>query len=158
MQWYTQRVLRDTVLKAGGRSGAAIVLDMRTGEVLALADYPTFDANRSTESPKADLGSRALRDVYEPGSVAEGAHVSLAARRGKVTPRTRIVVPGGLAVQRPRPSATGSPTAGSSSPLAGVLARSSNIGTVLAARELGAQQHYQTADRRSGSAPAPTSA
>ena len=47
----------------------AVVQDTRTGEVLALADYPTFDATRPLDSPEDDLGSRALSDVYEPGSV-----------------------------------------------------------------------------------------
>jgi cell division protein FtsI (penicillin-binding protein 3) len=68
VQWYTQRVLRTTVQGAGGDSGAAVVMDTRTGELLALADYPTYDSNQPTLSPESDLGSRALRDVYEPGS------------------------------------------------------------------------------------------
>jgi cell division protein FtsI (penicillin-binding protein 3) len=45
VQWYTQRVLRQAVQASGGESGAAVVMDSRTGEVLALADHPTFDAN-----------------------------------------------------------------------------------------------------------------
>ena len=56
------------------RSGAAVVLDSRTGEILALADYPTFDANKPGKAAKEDLGSRALSDVYEPGLGGEGAH------------------------------------------------------------------------------------
>ncbi len=142
VQWYTQRVLRDTVLKAGGRSGAATVLDTRTGEVLALADYPTFDANRSTESPKGDLGSRALRNVYEPGSVQKVLTFASLLDEHKVTPRTRIVVPGSLP-SSDRTIGDWFPHGRIKLTAAGVLARSSNIGTVLAARELGAQQYYR---------------
>jgi cell division protein FtsI (penicillin-binding protein 3) len=43
-------------------------MDTHTGQLLALADYPTFDANQPSLSSKGNLGSRALRDVYEPGS------------------------------------------------------------------------------------------
>jgi cell division protein FtsI (penicillin-binding protein 3) len=67
--WYAQRVLRTAVEQAEADSGAAVVMDSRTGEILALADYPTFDANKAGKADKDDLGSRALSDVYEPGSV-----------------------------------------------------------------------------------------
>ena len=49
LQWYTQRVLRQTVEDAGAESGFAVVMDTRTGELLAVADYPTFDANDPTD-------------------------------------------------------------------------------------------------------------
>jgi len=141
VQWYTQRVLRDTILKAGAAKGSAVAMDVRTGEVLALADYPTFDANLSTESPEADLGSRALRDVYEPGSVEKVLTISSLLDAHKVTPRTRVVVPESL------PSSDSSikdwfPHGKIHLTLTGVLAKSSNIGTVLAARELPAKSLY----------------
>ena len=69
VQWYTQRTLRNAVESVRGDSGSAVVMDTDTGELLALADYPTFDANAPSKSPDKDLGTRALRDVYEPGSV-----------------------------------------------------------------------------------------
>ena len=87
------------------------MLDSRTGEMLALADYPTFDANKPGKAPKADLGSRALSDVYEPGSVEKVLTASSLIDAGKVTPRTRFIVPVGAARARPRRSVTGSRTA-----------------------------------------------
>lgn len=93
VQWYTQRVLREAVQGSGGESGAAVVMDSRTGEVLALADHPTFDANRPLASRKEDLGARSLFDVYEPGSVQKVLTASSLIDAGKVTPKTRIVVP-----------------------------------------------------------------
>lgn len=141
VQWYAQRVLRDAVVNSGGKSGAAIVVDTRTGEILALADYPTFDANEPTQAHKADLGSRALRDVYEPGSVEKVVTMASLLNAGKVTPRTRLVVPGELRSSdrvihdwwaHGRIHFT----------LTGVLAQSSNIGTALAARELRAKRLY----------------
>jgi cell division protein FtsI (penicillin-binding protein 3) len=143
VQWYAQRVLRTAVQGARAESGAAVALDTRTGEILALADYPSFDPNRPTEADKADLGSRALSDVYEPGSVEKVLTMSGLIDAGKVTPRTRVRVPKELPVadrvihdyfDHDMLRLT----------LAGVIAKSSNIGTVLAARQYqpGQLWHY----------------
>jgi len=134
VQWYAQRVLRDTVRGAGGESGVAIVMDSRTGELLALADHPTFDANRPLASPEADLGSRAASDVYEPGSVEKVLTVASLLDAGKLTPRTRLEVPGTLPRQD-RVIHDHWDHGDIRLTLAGVLAKSSNIGTVLAADE-----------------------
>ena len=69
LQWFTQKVLAETVQQYRAASGSAIVMDTRTGEILALADVPTFDANEPSEADEEDLGSRAMSDIYEPGSV-----------------------------------------------------------------------------------------
>ena len=79
------------------RPGFAVVMDSLTGEILALADHPTFDANRPLASSEEDLGSRAMSDVYEPGSVEKVLTLSGLIDAGKVTARTRPAVPGSLA-------------------------------------------------------------
>ncbi|HEU4811654.1 MAG TPA: penicillin-binding protein 2 [Nocardioides sp.] len=132
LQWYTQRVLRQTVEDARADSGVAIVMDSLTGEILALADDPTFDANAPLESPEDDLGSRAMSDVYEPGSVEKVLTLSSLIDAGKVTPRTRLKVPGSLA-REDRVIHDWFPHDTIHLTLAGVIAQSSNIGTVLAA-------------------------
>ncbi len=132
LQWYAQRVLRQTVENARADSGLAVVLDTRTGETLALADDPTFDANNPLASPAEDLGSRAMSDVYEPGSVEKVLTVSGLIDAGKVTPRSRIRVPGSLA-REDRVIHDWFPHDLIRLTLAGVIAKSSNIGTVLAA-------------------------
>lgn len=132
LQWFTQRVLRQTVEDARGDSGFAVVMDTRTGEILALADHPTFDANRPLASPEEDLGSRAMSDVYEPGSVEKVLTLSGLIDAGKVTPRTRLKVPGSLARQD-RVIGDWFDHGLIRLTLAGVVAQSSNIGTVLAA-------------------------
>jgi cell division protein FtsI (penicillin-binding protein 3) len=141
VQWYTQRVLRQAVEGSGGRSGAAVVMDAHTGELLALADDPTFDANDPSQSPESDLGSRALRDVYEPGSVEKVLTASSLIDAGKVTPRTRITVPAQLPVQD-RVIHDYWPHGRIHLTLTGVIAKSSNIGTVLAASKFSPRQLY----------------
>jgi cell division protein FtsI (penicillin-binding protein 3) len=132
VQAYTNRALADAVTSTSAESGVAIAMDTRTGEVLALSDYPTFDANQPAESPKADRGSRALSDVYEPGSVEKVLTLSALIDAGKVTNRTRLTVPNSLHRQdRVIHDWFDHPTKRWT--LAGVVAQSSNIGTVLAA-------------------------
>ncbi|HLN77367.1 MAG TPA: penicillin-binding protein 2 [Nocardioidaceae bacterium] len=146
VQWYTQRVLRQAVQESGGESGAAVVLDSRTGEVLALADHPTFDANEPQLSPQRDLGMRSLNEVYEPGSVEKVLTAASLIDAGKVTPDTRIKVPPELHRQdrvihdywdHGRLRLT----------LTGVIAKSSNIGTVLAASQFSHQELYDYLSR-----------
>jgi len=139
VQWYVQRVLRQTVVGARGDSGEAVVMDSRTGELVAVADYPTFDADNPLVSPKEDLGSRAFSDVYEPGSVEKVLTMSSLIDAGKVTPHTKITVPPlahvlGIPIKDWFPHDTLHLT------LAGVLAKSSNIGTVLAAEKFTPKQ------------------
>ncbi|GAB7003749.1 cell division protein FtsI [Nocardioides sp. AN3] len=136
LQYYSNRALADAVTTSGAESGVAIAMDTRTGEVLALSDYPTFDANDPAISPKSDRGSRALSDVYEPGSVEKVLTLSALIDAGKVTNRTRLTVPNSLHRQdRVIHDWFDHPTMRWT--LAGVVAQSSNIGTVLAADKFG---------------------
>jgi cell division protein FtsI (penicillin-binding protein 3) len=139
VQWYVQRVLRSTVRGASGDSGVAVVMDTRTGELLALADYPSFDARQPLQSPKADLGSRALSDVYEPGSVEKVLTAASLIDAGKVTPLTHIEVPPELPVQD-RVIHDHWDHDLLRYTLAGVISRSSNIGTVRAASRFTPEQ------------------
>ncbi|MCW2793257.1 MAG: peptidoglycan synthetase FtsI [Nocardioides sp.] len=141
LQWYTQRVLQQTVVGSRSESGVAIVMDSRTGELLALADYPTFDANAPLEASKDDLGSRAMSSPYEPGSVEKVLTLSSLIDAGKVTPRTKLKVPGVLN-REDRPIHDWFPHDLLHLTLAGVIAKSSNIGTVLAADKFAPGELY----------------
>ena len=81
LQWYTQRILRQTVEDARADSGFAVVMDTKTGEVLALADHPTFDARIAPggrrQGPRVPGDDRRLR----AGLRREGAHPQRAHRR-----------------------------------------------------------------------------
>ncbi|NYE38487.1 cell division protein FtsI (penicillin-binding protein 3) [Nocardioides cavernae] len=133
LQWFTQKVLAQAVQQYKAESGAAVVLDTRTGEVLALADVPTFDANAPTEArSEDDLGSRAMSDTYEPGSVQKVLTAASLIDAGKAFPRQRFKVPPNLARQD-RVIGDWFDHGTIRLTLAGIIAKSSNIGTVLAA-------------------------
>lgn len=139
LQWFTQRVLAQAVNNYRAESGAAIVMDRRTGEILALADVPTFDANAASDAPEEDLGSRALNDVYEPGSVQKVLTAAALIDAGKSFPRQRFKVPGQLQRQD-RVIGDWFDHGTIRLTLTGIIAQSSNIGTVLAADAFTPQQ------------------
>ena len=76
--------------KAGGDSGVAVIMDSRTGEVLADADYPTFDAADPADYPTEDRGARSINLAYEPGSVEKVLTLSALIDAGRMTARTRF--------------------------------------------------------------------
>jgi cell division protein FtsI (penicillin-binding protein 3) len=140
-QWLVQRVLRQAVRRARADSGTAVVMDSRTGDLLSFADYPSFDANRPQLAKKVNRGSRGASDVYEPGSVEKALTAASLIDAGKVTPQTRIVVPPTLS----RSGHTIHDHWGHGTlrlTFAGVVAKSSNVGTVLAADEFEPEELY----------------
>jgi cell division protein FtsI (penicillin-binding protein 3) len=122
-------------------SGSVVVQDARTGQLLALADYPSFNPNHVDQAKTSNLGSRAAQDPYEPGSVEKVLTFSALIDSGKVTPRTKIVVPPSLTIDD-RPIKDYFAHGVLHLTAAGVLAKSSNLGTVQAARQLSKQRLY----------------
>jgi cell division protein FtsI (penicillin-binding protein 3) len=139
LQWYTQRRLQQAVRQTGSQSGSVVVMDTRTGELLALADYPTYNSNDPLEAPDEHRGMPSVQNVYEPGSVQKALTAAALVDAGMVSPRTRIRVPPLL--HRGAESIKdwfSHPTLRLT--MAGVLAQSSNIGTVLAAEEMSSRR------------------
>lgn len=135
LQFLAQKRLAQAVKSSGGLSGVAVVQDVHTGQLLALADYPTFNPNDYAQADPADFGSRALQDVYEPGSVEKVLTFSALIDKGLISPRTHLTVPAEY-VEGPDVihdyfyHGTLHLTA------TGVVAKSSNIGTVIAAKRI----------------------
>ncbi|WP_312856422.1 peptidoglycan D,D-transpeptidase FtsI family protein [Nocardioides pelophilus] len=146
LQFYTQQVLQQTVEGSRAESGIAVIMDSRTGEILALADYPSYDASDPQEWPKSRYKSSALTDVYEPGSTEKVLTLSAVIDAGLGGPRQQYVVPPVLNRQD-RPIHDHWVHGVEHLTLAGILAKSSNIGTVLAADEFspGQLRSYLTA-------------
>jgi cell division protein FtsI (penicillin-binding protein 3) len=90
VQYRAEQALADAVQKSRARSGTAVVLDPRTGEILALANVPTFDPNNVGASSAEQRSNWALQNVYEPGSTFKIVAFSAAIERGLVKPDDKI--------------------------------------------------------------------
>ncbi len=90
IQYLAYRELNDAVEKNHARAGAVVVLDARTGEILALANTPSFNPNSRATFEAARLRNRAATDTFEPGSTMKPLFISAALDAGVVNPETRI--------------------------------------------------------------------
>ena len=98
IQYRAQQSLAAAVHRNHASGGTVIVMDPRTGDILAMATYPWFDPNRFAEANPDVLRSRAVTDVYEPGSVNKVITAAAAVQEGTVKMRERFVVPDQLKV------------------------------------------------------------
>lgn len=135
LQWAAEQAVRRAVVGAEAESGYAIVMNVRTGEVLSMAQYPSFDASDLTTARAQDMDNKAISAALEPGSVQKVLTMAALVDRGYATPDTQVFVPSQLAsadLTITDSSAHGDLQLTAS----GVLAQSSNIGTALLAREM----------------------
>lgn len=93
LQYFTELSLADAARRYGAESGSAIVMRPDTGEILALANVPVFDANEPGDFSTDARRNRALTDVYEPGSAYKIVTASAALEKHVVTPATTFTVP-----------------------------------------------------------------
>jgi cell division protein FtsI/penicillin-binding protein 2 len=136
IQANAEAVLRDTVRKWGAKSATAIVLDPRTGAILAMAVQPGFDANAFPRAPRDLQRNRAVTDTYEPGSTFKLITVGAALSEGLVAPSTRFTLPYSIQVaDRVVHDAEERGTLNYS--VAQILAHSSNVGAITLAQLLG---------------------
>ncbi|MGD8357504.1 MAG: penicillin-binding protein 2 [Lysobacterales bacterium] len=89
LQYLAYRELKRTVLKHGARSGSVVLMDIKTGEVLAMVNQPSYNPNHSSIDSEG-LRNRAVTDVYEPGSVMKPFAIASALETGRYTPTTPI--------------------------------------------------------------------
>jgi cell division protein FtsI (penicillin-binding protein 3) len=136
IQANAEEVLRQTVHKWHAKSASAIVLDPRTGAVLAMAVQPGYDANRFPSAPRDLQRNRTVTDTYEPGSTFKLITVGAALSERLVSPSTRFTLPYSLKVaDRVIHDAEERGTVNYS--VAQILAHSSNIGAIELAEMLG---------------------
>lgn len=134
VQFFAYQKLREAVLEHKAKAGSVVVLDTNTGEVLALANYPSYSPDKRRNLTGEQLRNRALTDTFEPGSVMKPFTVGLGLETGRVTPQTMIdTSPGRMTI-------TGS-TISDTHPngmltVEGVLQKSSNVGTTKIAMQM----------------------
>ena len=141
IQYHAYSALRDAVAAHKAKAGAVVVLDAHTGEILALANLPTYDPNERRQLSGAQLRNRVMTDTFEPGSTLKPFTTALALETGKVTPKTVIdTAPGRMKI--------GSATIGDTKPhgaltVEEVLQKSSNVGTVKLAMTMPPQRMWE---------------
>ena len=141
IQFFAYQKLRDAVLTHKAKAGSVVVLDSISGEVLALANYPSFSPDKRQSLSGAQLRNRALTDTFEPGSTMKPFVVALALQKGLVRPETQIqTAPGRLTI--------GGSTISDAHPqglltVNQVIQKSSNVGTVKMAMQLQPREMWE---------------
>jgi len=134
VQFFAYQRIRDAVIEQNAKAGSVVVLDAVSGEVLALANYPSYNPGERSHLSGGQLRNRALTDTFEPGSTMKPFIAALAMETGRVTPQTRFdTSPGRITI-------TGS-TINDSHPhgvltVAEIIQKSSNVGTVKMAMQM----------------------
>ncbi|MCW5653009.1 penicillin-binding protein 2 [Hydrogenophaga sp.] len=142
VQYFAYQKLRDAVLAHKAKAGSVIVIDTLTGEVLALANYPSYNPNRRQNLSGEQLRNRVLTDSFEPGSTMKPFVVGLALDKGLVTPNTPInTAPGRITI--------GGSTISDTHPndvltVSQVIQKSSNVGTVKMAMQMSPREMWET--------------
>lgn len=144
IQWMVENRLAAMVEQADAAAGSAVVLDPATGEVLALADVPLVDPADVDAVAEEDRGSRSVSGPYEPGSVQKVLTMAAAVDSGAVDPNDVFTVPDSIERDGwPQPISDFAPHETWRLTPAGILATSSNVGTILAAERMDKAQMRQ---------------
>ena len=134
VQFFAYQRVRDAVAEHKAKAGSVVVLDVMTGEVLALANYPSYDPGERGRRTGEQLRNRALTDIFEPGSTMKPFVVAWALETGRVKPETPVntspgsVVVSGIPIKDSHPHGLLS--------VREVIQKSSNIGTVRLAMQM----------------------
>lgn len=139
LQWIAQDAINSQVESSGAEWGVVVVMDVKTGEILAMADSDSVDPNNFQSSDLEMLGSRAVSYAFEPGSTVKAITVAAALEQGAVTPTSQWVAPYTFVTSNNQTfrDAIDHPTWNLTT--AGVLEQSSNTGTVQIAETIPSQ-------------------
>ena len=142
VQFFAYQKLRDAVLERKAKAGSVVVLDSITGEVLALANYPSYVPNKRQNLTGEQLRNRALTDTFEPGSTMKPITVAMALEAGRIKPQTLIETgPGRFSIGGFTISDThnyGTLT------VEGVIQKSSNVGALKIAQKMSPHEMWDT--------------
>ena len=142
VQFFAYQKLRDQVIAHKAKAGSVVVLDAITGEVLALANYPSYVPDKRSNLTGEQLRNRAMTDTFEPGSTMKPFTIGLALESGRVRPGTVVdTTPGRITI-------TGSTISDTHNygilTVEGVIQKSSNVGTTKLAMQMPAREMWET--------------
>jgi cell division protein FtsI (penicillin-binding protein 3) len=142
IQFFAYQKLKEQVIAHKAVGGTVVVMDAKTGELLALANYPSFNPSNRKRLTGEQLRNRAITDVFEPGSTIKPITVGVALESGKVRPTTTIDTSPG------RINVTGSTISDTKNygllTVEGVIQKSSNVGTTKISQQLTAKEMWET--------------
>ncbi len=142
VQFVAYQKLRDAVTKHRAKAGSVVVLDTVTGEVLALANYPSYVPDRRQNLTGEQLRNRALTDTFEPGSTMKPITVGMALEAGRITPQTVVeTTPGRYSIGGFTISDTHNYGALT---VEGVIQKSSNVGALKIAQKMSPHEMWNT--------------
>ncbi|MFO1396235.1 MAG: penicillin-binding protein 2 [Burkholderiales bacterium] len=134
LQYLAFRELKAAVEANKAKAGGIVVLDVKTGEILALANLPTYNPNRRDKVAREKMRNRALTDVFEPGSTLKPFTIATGLEAGKITPQTVIqTAPGTLQIG---PATIHDAHKGGALTVEQVIQKSSNVGAAKIALSL----------------------
>ncbi len=146
LQYAAQQLITAQAAEYNALSGTTIVMNVKTGELLAMATTPGYDSNAPGSAAADDLGNRAVTEAYEPGSVAKVFTNAALFDRGLADPDTKVEVPAALASGDGRIQDADKHADTKYYTARGVFYHSSNIGSALLLRQMdtAAYQQYMT--------------
>ncbi len=142
IQFFAYQKLRDAVTSNKAKAGSVVVIDAITGEVLAMANYPSFSPDDRHGLTGEQLRNRALTDVFEPGSTMKPITVAMALEAGRVNPQTLIETGpgrysiGGFTIRDTHDYGTLT--------VEGVIQKSSNVGALKIAQKMSPHEMWNT--------------
>ncbi|CAE6898880.1 peptidoglycan D,D-transpeptidase FtsI family protein [Pseudomonas marincola] len=141
LQYLAHRELRNALVEFGAKAGSLVMVDVKTGEVLAMVNQPTYNPNNRRTLQPAAMRNRAMTDLFEPGSTVKPFSISAALETGRWKPTDTVnVAPGWLRIGRYtiRDVSRNSGVLD----LTGILIKSSNVGVSKVAFDIGAESIY----------------
>jgi cell division protein FtsI (penicillin-binding protein 3) len=129
IQWVASKAIADAVKSSNALSGTVIVMDPKTGQILAHATAPTFNPNNTTKVSLVAMRNPSVQDVYEPGSTGKVMTLAAALEEKKITPETVLTIPYALK-RSDKTFHDHEPHPDQRLTTAGVLAVSSNTGSI----------------------------
>ncbi len=143
LQYLATRELRNAIAEQDAKAGSLVIMDVKTGEVLAMVNQPTYNPNNRRSMFPAAMRNRAIIDVFEPGSTVKPISMSAALESGRWKPTDKVeVYPGSLQIGRYTIKDV-SRSEGPVLDLTGILINSSNVGMSKIAFDIGGEAIYR---------------
>lgn len=147
LQYLANRELRNAIIENGAKAGSLVIMDVKTGEILAMVNQPTYNPNNRRNLQPAMMRNRAMIDVFEPGSTMKAISMAAAIETGRWKPSDTVeVYPGTLQIGKYTIKDV-SRSEGPVLDLTGILINSSNVGMSKVAFDIGGETIFRLAQK-----------